>query len=75
MIEILGSPDKINMLVLKKYISSFNFKNLDLLFALRTLFSNFLMFGEAQMIERVLEEFVNHYEKSNKVKMLKMIKY
>lgn len=67
MIEILGSPDKINILILSKYIQTFNFKNLDLLFALRILFSNFLMFGEAQMIERVLEEFVNHYEKSNKV--------
>lgn len=67
MIEILGSPDKLNMLILKKYIATFNFENLDLLFALRILFSNFLMFGEAQMIERVLEEFVNHYVKSNKV--------
>ena len=67
MIEILGSPDKLNMLVLKKYIATFNFENLDVLFAVRILFSNFLMFGEAQMIERVLEEFVNHYIKSNKV--------
>ena len=71
MIEILGSPDKINMLILKKYIETFKFEKIELLFALRTLFSNFLMFGEAQMIERVLEEFVNHYEKSNFVKKKK----
>lgn len=68
MIEILGSPDKLNMLILKKYIETFNFENIDLLFAIRVLFSNFLMFGEAQMIERVLEEFVKHYQKSNTVK-------
>ncbi len=67
LIEILGSPDKLNMEILKRYIATFNFENMEVLFALRLLFSNFLMFGEAQMIERVLEEFVNHYEKSNNV--------
>lgn len=67
MMEILGSSDKINILILSKYIQTFNFKNMEVLFALRLLFSNFLMFGESQMIERVLEEFVNHYLKSNNV--------
>lgn len=67
MMEILGSSDKMNILILSKYIQTFNFKNMEVLFALRLLFSNFLMFGESQMIERVLEEFVNHYLKSNNV--------
>lgn len=73
MIEILGAPDKLNILILQKYIETFNFKNMDVLFAMRVLFSNFLMFGEAQMIERVVEEFVKHYYKSNQVNRNKLI--
>lgn len=73
MIEILGAPDKLNILILQKYIETFNFENMDVLFAMRVLFSNFLMFGEAQMIERVVEEFVKHYYKSNQVKRNKFI--
>ena len=73
MIEILGAPDKLNILILQKYIETFNFENMDVLFAMRVLFSNFLMFGEAQMIERVVEEFVKHYYKSNQVKGNKLI--
>ena len=35
------------------------------IFALRVLFSNFLMFGESQMIERILDYFSQHYFESN----------
>lgn len=47
LIEILGGTGQFNLLVLEKYISSFNFENMELILSLRVMFSNFLMFGES----------------------------
>lgn len=47
------------------YVSSFNFKGLSVVEGLRLLLSNFLLYGEAQMIERVLNQFTITYVNQN----------
>ena len=65
-IEILGPDKPLNKEILKQYIGALDFSRLELLKALRLLFINFLMFGEAQVVERVLAEFCRQYYESNK---------
>lgn len=67
MIEILGGYENANISILKKYIGTFDLKDITVGQALRIVFSNFLMFGESQMIERVLTEFSRHYFECNPV--------
>lgn len=54
MIEILGYHKEPCMTLMKKYIESFAFQGLSVVEGLRHFLSNFLLFGESQMIERVL---------------------
>ncbi len=69
MIDILGSPEPFCLLVLKKYISTFKFHNTKLILSLRIFFGNFLMQGESQMIERVLDELSQSYFNENPVEL------
>ena len=65
-IEILGPDKPLNRELLKQYIGALDFSNLEPLKAMRLLFINFLMFGEAQVVERVLAEFCKQYYEANK---------
>jgi len=64
-IEILGLDKPLNREILKQYIGALDFRNLDVLKAMRLMFINFLMFGEAQVVERVLGEFCKQYYNAN----------
>ena len=46
-------------------MTALDFSNLQIVQALRLLFINFLMFGEAQVVERVLAEFCSQYYACN----------
>lgn len=61
MIEILGYHKEKCIKVMEGYINSFHFQGLSVVEGLRLFLSNFLMFGESQMIERVLNSFTIIY--------------
>jgi brefeldin A-inhibited guanine nucleotide-exchange protein len=60
-IDIVGLAKPINSQILKEYISCINFDGKDIVQAFRLLFINFLMNAEAQVIDRVIEEFCAQY--------------
>lgn len=64
-IEILGLDKPLNREILKKYLVALDFTGLDIIKAMRLFFVNFLMFGEAQVVERVLAAFCGHYYACN----------
>lgn len=61
MIEILGCHKDNCVEILRMYVNTFNFTDLTIVESMRLLSSNFLLFGESQMIERVLDYFTNRY--------------
>ena len=67
LIEVLGGSGDFNKLIMKKYFDTFDFKNINVVDALRILFSNFLMFGESQVIERVIGGFSSAYYHASQV--------
>ncbi|CAD8083791.1 unnamed protein product [Paramecium sonneborni] len=66
MIEILGCHKEECVTIMEKYVNTFDYSQLSLVEALRYLTSNFLLFGESQMIERVLNSFTIRYFEQNK---------
>jgi len=68
MIEILGCHKDNCVEILGMYVNTFNFTDLTIVESLRLLSSNFLLFGESQMIERVVDYFTNRYSEQNKGK-------
>lgn len=54
-----------NVEYLAAYVSTFNFKNMDLLASLRIFLSTFILPGEGQQIERISQAFVNKYNRDN----------
>mmetsp|Transcript_22366 Transcript_22366/g.31180 ORF Transcript_22366/g.31180 Transcript_22366/m.31180 type:complete len:822 (-) Transcript_22366:53-2518(-) len=61
--EFLGHPD--NVEVLHKFMSQVNFANLKFDAGLRQVLQLFLLPGEAQKIDRIMEVFATHYCKQN----------
>lgn len=61
MIEVLGSHKEEHVKILENYIDTFDFTGLSVVESLRLLVSNFLLFGESQMIERVVDHLTKKY--------------
>lgn len=66
MIEVLGYHKEQYIDILQEYIDRFEFTGLSIVSGFRLLISNFLLFGESQMIERVLNAFTIRYYEQNK---------
>ena len=64
-VELLGTNKPLNQLLLKKYMHNLNFNGKNLVSALRLFCINFLLYGEAQVIERIINEFCNEYFEEN----------
>lgn len=64
--KILCGSEKLNKIFLKTYINQFNFEGLTLIDAMRMLFDTFILSGEGQIIDRVIELFGNKYQLDNK---------
>ena len=63
--EILGGSGERNINILKHYVSLFNFKGSSFEHAFRQFLSSFQIPGEAQMIDRVMEQFGQKYYNDN----------
>jgi hypothetical protein len=63
--EILGGPDPRNIQILRSFVNHFNFKNLSFEAAFRQFLSKFQIPGEAQMIDRVMEQFGSKFYNDN----------
>ncbi|KAI9146269.1 hypothetical protein BKA69DRAFT_1043846 [Paraphysoderma sedebokerense] len=59
--ELLGQPDELSIKIMKTYIASMDFRGIDFDMALRRLLSRFRLPGEAQKIDRILNEFAMCY--------------
>ena len=64
--EILGYHKEDCIALMKQYVKTFDYTGLSVVEGLRLLASNFLLFGESQMIERVLDEYTKFYYSQNK---------
>ena len=63
--EVLGSSGERNINILKAYVALFDFKGHSFENAFRTFLSSFQIPGEAQMIDRVMEQFGQKYYNDN----------
>ena len=59
--ELLGEPDEIYIKILKKYVALQKFINLSFEEALRLFMQKFKLQGEAQKIDRIMNEFASQY--------------
>ena len=59
--DYLGSPDDLNLQVLKEFTETFNFSGMILDNALRTYLETFRLPGESQKIQRILETFSERF--------------
>eukprot|EP00835_Amoeboradix_gromovi_P001369 NODE_61_length_25240_cov_0.547194.p4 type:complete len:435 gc:universal NODE_61_length_25240_cov_0.547194:15554-14250(-) len=59
--ELLGEPDEIYLKILKRYVTLQHFKNLSFDEALRLFMQKFKLQGEAQKIDRIMNEFATQY--------------
>ncbi|KAL6331275.1 hypothetical protein AAG906_009703 [Vitis piasezkii] len=59
--DYLGSPDELNLQVLKEFTETFNFSGMILDNALRTYLETFRLPGESQKIQRILEAFSERF--------------
>jgi brefeldin A-resistance guanine nucleotide exchange factor 1 len=57
----LGMPDPFNQEVLKEYVKEFDMQKKRIDDALRVFLESFVLPGEAQIIERIMEAFADHY--------------
>ncbi|KAK9711174.1 hypothetical protein K7432_007966 [Basidiobolus ranarum] len=64
--EFLGKRGKLNLLVLRKYMDHFDFTGMRLENAFRFFCSCLFLRGEAQIIDRILNEFSRRYWECNK---------
>lgn len=63
--EVLGTSGERNQAILKNFASQFDFKGLSFEQAFRQFLSKFQIPGEAQMIDRVMEQFGTKYYNDN----------
>ncbi|CAG0883767.1 unnamed protein product [Cyprideis torosa] len=63
--DYLGEKHDFNISVLHSFVSLHNFKNLNLVQALRQFLWSFRLPGEAQKIDRMMECFAQHYCREN----------
>eukprot|EP00055_Hartaetosiga_balthica_P011253 m.50500 g.50500 ORF g.50500 m.50500 type:complete len:1016 (+) comp7516_c0_seq1:171-3218(+) len=63
--ECLGENDALCINILKSFVASFQFDNIAYDVCLRQFLGSFHLPGEAQKIERILEEFAKHFHRSN----------
>lgn len=61
----LGMPSGFNVAVLNEYVATFNFGSLRIDEALRAFLESFVLPGEAQIIERIMECFSHGYYEAN----------
>ncbi|ESW24808.1 hypothetical protein PHAVU_004G161900 [Phaseolus vulgaris] len=59
--EFLGDPDPFYLIVLKEFTDTFHFQGMSLDTALRFYLESFLLPGESQKIQRVLEAFAERF--------------
>ena len=59
--ELLGEPDELYLRILKQYVSLQHFKNLSFEDALRLFMQKFKLQGEAQKIDRIMNEFATQF--------------
>ena len=57
--QFLGERDEFNQLVLKEFVETFNMSGQTLLDSLRMFLESFRLPGEAQQIDRILQQFAN----------------
>eukprot|EP01135_Chromosphaera_perkinsii_P001666 Nk52_evm43s208 gene=Nk52_evmTU43s208 len=69
--EYLGEPHPVNLSVLRSYVHLFVMENLELDVAVRRFMRRFRLPGEAQKIDRIMEEFSKGYCKENPDKFSK----
>jgi hypothetical protein len=63
--EVLGGPDAANREILQLFVAHFEFANLSFEAAFRQFLSKFQIPGEAQMIDRVMEQFGRKFYNDN----------
>lgn len=63
--EIIGDNSELALKILNYYTWSFNFTNKDIVSALREFLENFLLPGEAQKIDRIIQNFSIKYNNDN----------
>ena len=63
--EIIGGSAEKNKLILKQYVSRFSFKGLGFEPAFRLFLKKFMIPGEGQMIDRIMEQFGTKYYEEN----------
>ena len=63
--EFLGENTDLSLRTLKYFTESFDFKNIDIIQALRLFLSTFLLPAEGQKIDRIIEHFASEYYKDN----------
>ena len=59
--DFLGDPDELNKSTMYMYVDMLDFKNKDLVQALRLFLEGFRLPGEAQKIDRMMETFAQRY--------------
>jgi len=64
--QIIGNSDPTNVAVLKSFVSNFNFRGMSFEQAFRSFLTKFMIPGEAQMIDRIMEQFGSKYYEDNK---------
>ncbi|ORZ35604.1 hypothetical protein BCR44DRAFT_1513085 [Catenaria anguillulae PL171] len=63
--ELFGHPDPLCVTLMRAYINSLEFTGMDFVRALRTLLTHFRLPGEAQKIDRILDQFAVAYHANN----------
>ena len=63
--EFLGENTDLSIKTLKYFSESFDFKNMDIIQALKMFLSTFQLPAEGQMIDRIIEHFASKYYKDN----------
>ena len=63
--EFLGENTDLSIKTLKYFTESFDFKNIDIVQALRLFLSTFLLPAEGQKIDRIIEHFASEYYNDN----------
>lgn len=63
--EYLGEGEQSNILIMRAFIDSFDFSDIDFVPALRSLLKTFRLPGEAQKIDRIVEKFADRYCETN----------
>ncbi|DAZ96264.1 TPA: hypothetical protein N0F65_008297 [Lagenidium giganteum] len=63
--KVLGEPDELSLSILQEYANAFTFKDFPFDVALRVYLGRFVLPGEAQKIDRILQAFAKAYFAAN----------